>query len=92
MLNRGFLDSQYYIIENRPSPRTAQFTMNLSWFNEDLELLENNFDFTISLVFTAVRFITLILGIFVHRAVYRIMKRLPGRAINQIIYPYMVMY
>jgi hypothetical protein len=66
--------------------------MNISWFNEDLELLENNFDFTISLVFTGVRFITLILGIFVHRAFYRIMKRLPGRAINQIIYPYMVIY
>ena len=67
-------------------------SMNISWSYEDLELLENNYDFTISLIFTVVRSMTLILGIIVHRAFYKLMKRLPGRAINQIIYPYMVMY
>ena len=60
--------------------------------NKDLEPLENKFDFLTSLVFTAARLFTLILGIIVHRAFYKLMRRLPGRSINQIIYPYMVIY
>ena len=79
-------------MKNRTSLPTDIVSMNISWSYEDLELLENNYDFTISLVFTMVRSITLILGIIVHRAFYKLMKRLPGRAINQIIYPYMVIY
>ena len=64
--------------------------MNISWLHEDLEVFENSFDLTISLVFTLARFITLILAIIVHRTFYKLMQRLPGRAVNQIIYPYMV--
>ena len=79
-------------MENRTSLGTDLLSMNISWSYEDLELLENNYDFTISLIFTVVRSITLILGIIVHRAFYKLMKRIPGRAINQIIYPYMVIY
>ena len=79
-------------METRTSLHTDIFAMNISWFHEDLELLKHSFDLTVSLVFTAVRFITLILAIVVHRAFYKLMKRLPGRAINQIIYPYMVIY
>ena len=79
-------------MENRTSLGTDLLSMNISWSYEDLELLGNNYDFTISLVFTMVRSITLILGIIVHRAFYKLMKRLPGRAINEIIYPYMVIY
>jgi hypothetical protein len=30
------------------------------------------------------------MAIIVHRAFYKLMKRLPGRDINLIIYPYMV--
>ena len=79
-------------MKNRTSLDTDLLSMNISWSYEDLELLENNYDFAISLVFTMVRTITLILGIIVHRAFYKLMKRLPGRAINQIIYPYMVIH
>ena len=79
-------------MKNRTSLGTDILSMNISWSYEDLELLENNYDFTISLVFTIVRSMTLILGIVVHRAFYKLMKRLPGRAINQIIYPYMVIF
>ena len=84
-------------MENRTSLKTDLLAMNVSWFHEDLEdwkierfEVENLFDFTISLVFTVVRFITLILAIIVHRAFYKLMKRLPGRSVNQIIFPYMV--
>ena len=66
--------------------------MNISWFHEDLELVENSFDLKISLFLTLVRFITLIFAVIVHRAFYKLMKRLPGRAVNQIIFPYMVIY
>ena len=79
-------------MKNRTSLGTDLLSMNISWSYEDLGLLENNYDFAISLVFTMVRTITLILGIIVHRAFYKLMKRLPGRAINQIIYPYMVIF
>ena len=77
-------------MKNRTSLQTDILAMNVSWLNEDLELFENSFDLTTSLVFTLARFITLILAIIVHRAFYKLMKRLPGRAVNQIIYPYMV--
>ena len=77
-------------MEKRTALLTDLSVMNISRFNEDLEPLENKFDFITSLVFTIVRLFTLILGIIVHRAFYKLMKRLPGRSINQIIYPYMV--
>ena len=79
-------------MENRTALRTVGSAMNISRFNEDLEPLENQFDFITSLIFTVARLFTLILGIIVHRAFYKLMKRLPGRSINQIIYPYMVIY
>ena len=79
-------------MENRTSLETDLLAMNISWLHEDLEVFENSFDLTISLVFTLARFITLILAIIVHRAFYKLMRRLPGRAINQIIYPYMVSF
>ena len=78
-------------MENRTSLQTDLLAMNVSWLDEDLELWYS-FDVTISLLFTVLRVITLILAIIVHRAFYKLMKRLPGRAVNQIIFPYMVSY
>jgi hypothetical protein len=67
--------------------------MNVSWFIDDLELYENQFlGFVESFSFTVARFVTLILAILVHKAFYNLMKRLPGRAVNQIIYPSMVRF
>ena len=78
-------------MENRTSLQTDLLAMNVSWLDEDLELWFS-FDLAISLVFTVIRVITLILAIIVHRAFYKLMKRLPGRAVNQIIFPHMVSY
>ena len=78
-------------MENRTSLQRDLLAMNVSWNNEDLELWYS-FDLTISLLFTVLRVITLILAIIVHRAFYKLMKRLPGRAVNQIIFPHMVSY
>ena len=78
-------------MENFTSLQTDRLAMNVSWLDEDLELWYS-FDLAISLLFTVLRVITLILAIVVHRAFYNLMKRLPGRAVNQIIFPYMVSY
>ena len=64
--------------------------MNVTWFIEDLELYDGQYGFYESICFTVARLVTLIMAIIVHRAFYKLMKRLPGRAVNQIIYPYMV--
>ena len=67
--------------------------MNVSWLAEDLELYENQFlGFVESFSFTVARLVTLIMAFIVHRAFYKLMKRHPDRAVNQIIYPHMVRY
>ena len=67
--------------------------MNVSWISEDLELYQNGISgFLMSLSFTLLRGFTFVMAVIVHRAFYRLMKRLPGRAVNQIIYPYMVSF
>ena len=66
--------------------------MNISWLPGELELFENHSDPFESSIFTTARVITLIMAIIVHRAFYKLMKRLPGRAVNEMIYPNMVGY
>ena len=66
--------------------------MNVSWLPEDLELFENHSDPFASCIFTIARVITLVMAIIVHRTFYKLMKRLPGRAVNEMIYPNMVRY
>jgi hypothetical protein len=66
--------------------------MNVSWLPEDLELIKHHLDIFTSSVFTTARVITLAMAIIVHRAFYKLMKRLPGRAVNEMIYPNMVRY
>ena len=72
------------------SIHTDLLAMDVSWIPKDLELFENEFDFVVSMVCTIARCITFAMAIIVHRAFYRLVKRLPGRAINHVIYPYMV--
>ena len=60
--------------------------IDVSWIPKDLELFENEFDFFVSMVCTTARFITFVMAIIVHRAFYRLVKRLPGRAINKVIF------
>ena len=75
---------------NNTSTYTDISTMNVSWLMEDLEPFENQFNILESMVCTIAIFIIFVMAIFVHRAFYRLMKRLPGRDINQVIFPYMV--
>ena len=76
---------------NQSLIRVDHLGMNVSWEPEDLELYENGQSgFFMSLGFTLLRAFTFFMAVIVHRAFYKLMKRLPGRAVNQIIYPYMV--
>ena len=65
-------------------------SMNVSWQPKDLELYDNQSDVLTSIIFTFVRFVTFVMGVTVHRAVYKVLRKLPGRVINQMIYPSMV--
>ena len=70
----------------------SDLSSNVSWFPKDLEFYENQskgLDL-MSLLLTIARSVTLIIAVIVHRSFYRVMKRLPGRPINQMIYPHMV--
>ena len=67
-------------------------SVNVSWFLEDLELYGDQYGFPESVSFTVARLVTLIMAFIVHRAFYKLMKRHPDRAVNQIIYPHMVRY
>ena len=82
--------SSHFSMGNRPLIHVDLLAMNVSWTTKDLKHFENEFDFLVSMVCTIARFITFVMAIVVHRAFYRLMKRLPGRAVNQVIYPYMV--
>ena len=70
--------------------QSDMLAMNVSWFSEDLEFYDNQYGFLESIVLTVARLVTLIFAIIVHRAVYKLMKRLPDRAVNQLIHPSMV--
>ena len=78
------------IMTHNTSLHTDILSMNVSWLLEDLELFENQFNILESMIFTIAICITFFMAIIVHRSFYRLMKRLPGRDINQIIFPYMV--
>ena len=64
--------------------------MNVSWHPNELELYTNQSSVTTSTIFTIILIITFLLGVSVQKAILKMLKRLPQRAINQMIYPYMV--
>ena len=82
--------TRHFSMENQTLIHVDLLAMNVSWTPKDLELFEIEFDLLVSTICTIARFITFVTAIVVHRAFYRLMKRLPGRAVNQVIYPYMV--
>ena len=82
--------TSHFSMENRTLIYVDLLAMNVSWTPKDLALFEIEFDLLVSTVCTIARFITFFMAIVVHRAFYKLMKRLPGRAVNQVIYPYMV--
>ena len=64
--------------------------MNVSWASGNLQLYENQSEFEASVIFTITNGVILLMAFIVHKAVYKLLARLPNRAINHIIYPSMV--
>ena len=64
--------------------------MNVSWASGNLQLYENQSGFAVSVIFTIVNGVTLLMAFIVHKAVYKLLARLPNRAVNHILYPSMV--
>ena len=64
--------------------------MNVSWASGDLQLYDNQSGFGVSVVFSVINSLILLMAFIVHKAVYKLLARLPNRAINHIIYPSMV--
>ena len=74
----------------KDSKQTDLLDMNVTWSHKDLELYDNSFGIMEATIFSTVNTLILAMGIITQRTFYRMMKRLPGRAINQILYPHMV--
>ena len=64
--------------------------MNVSWNSNELELYTNQASITMSTIFTIISITTFLMSVIVQKAIFKMLKRLPQRAINNIIYPYMV--
>ena len=65
-------------------------SMNVTWFSKDLEVYKNQVGVVEATILTILIIIVLGMAVIAQRTFYRMMKRLPGRAINQILYPHMV--
>ena len=64
--------------------------MDISWDSGDLQLYDNQSGFRVSVVFSVINIVILLMAFIVHKAVYKLLARLPDRAINHIIKPSMV--
>ena len=74
----------------KDSKQIDLMAMNVTWFSNNLEVYNNQVGVMEATILTIVRIITLSLAVIAQRTFYQMMKRLPGRVINQILYPHMV--
>ena len=65
-------------------------SMNVTWFNKDLEVFTNKVGIVDATILTMVEITVLGMAVIAQGTFYQMMKRLPGRAINHILYPHMV--
>ena len=63
---------------------------DFSWASGDLQIYDNQSGFVASIIFTIVNSVIVLMTFIVHKAVYKLLAKLPDRAINRIIYPSMV--
>ena len=74
----------------KESKKTDLLGMNVTWFDEDLKLFENRLGFEEATIFTIAKVVIFAMAVIAQRTFYKMMKRLPGRAINDILYSHMV--
>ena len=83
----------YYIdikIIMNNSKQTDLMRMDVTWSLEDLELYDYRIGVVEATIFTICKTIVLAMGMIAQRTFYKMMERLPGRVINQILYLHMV--
>ena len=64
--------------------------MNVTWFPGDLKVYNNQVGTVEATILTAVKIIVMAMAVIAQRTFYKMMKRLPGRPINHLLYPHMV--
>ena len=69
--------------------QTHQF-LDLSWDSEDLEMFDNQSNTLFASIITITAAIILVFGGIVHRAIFKLLRRIPQRPINILIYPTLV--
>ena len=72
------------------SKNSDLMAMNVTWSDEDLKLYQNRLGFKEATTLTIAKIVIFAMAIVAQRTFYKMMKRLPGRAINQILYSHMV--
>ena len=74
----------------KDSKQIDLMAINVTWFSKDLEVYDNQVGIEEATILTIAKVITLGMAVIAQRTFYQMMKRLPGRVINQILYPHMV--
>ena len=74
----------------KDSKQIEVMDMNVTWFPKDLDVYDDEVGVVEATILTIVKIITLGMAVIAQRTFYRMMKRLPGRVINHILYPHMV--
>ena len=64
--------------------------MDVTWSIEDLKLYDHHIGIWEATIFTISKTIVLTMGMIAQKTFYKMMERLPGRVINQILYLHMV--
>ena len=72
------------------SKQNELLSVNVTWFPKDLKVYENQVGVVEATILTIVMIILLGMAVIAQGTFYQMMKRLPGRAINHILYPHMV--
>ena len=68
----------------------THYNLDLSWNFEDLKRYDNQSSPIVATIFTLIAGVTLVLGGIVHRAIFKLLKRIPDRPINVMIFPTLV--
>ena len=72
------------------SKQTDLMGMDVTWSLEDLKLYDHRIGVGEATFFTISKTIVMAMGMIAQKTFYKMMERLPGRVINQILYLHMV--
>ena len=68
----------------------TQQLLDLFWDSDDLKMFDNQTNTLFASIITITATIILVLGGIVHRAIFKLLRRIPQRPINILIYPTLV--